>query len=99
MAIGVDTSKWKPRKLKGTPANRAANLIAAGIIGFGVLCGAALQYMDFTKKPRANFEKLYEDSIVEVERKIMIGNSLPYKTGDQLRKIIEEDRQPDRPDA
>lgn len=43
MAIGVDTSKWKPRRLKGTPAAQFRNYLAFGILGFGVVSGVIFQ--------------------------------------------------------
>lgn len=43
MAIGVDTSKWKPRKLIGTPAGKARNWLACGIIGAGMFSGLVFQ--------------------------------------------------------
>lgn len=43
MAIGVDTSKWKPRKIKGTPAAKVRNILAIGAISFGLACGVFFQ--------------------------------------------------------
>lgn len=43
MAIGVDTSKWKPRRLKGTPAALFRNYLAYGICGFGIISGLIFQ--------------------------------------------------------
>lgn len=43
MAIGVDTSKWKPRKITGTPAAKFRNGLVAGVLGFGILWGAFFQ--------------------------------------------------------
>lgn len=43
MAIGVDTSKWKPRKLQGTPALKVGNYLGATIITVGVALGFFLQ--------------------------------------------------------
>lgn len=43
MAIGVDTSKWKPRKIKGTPAARVRNILAIGAISVGLVCGVFFQ--------------------------------------------------------
>lgn len=43
MAIGVDTSKWKTRKIKGTPAAKVRNIIGCGVIAVGMLCGVVFQ--------------------------------------------------------
>lgn len=43
MAIGVDTSKWKPRKVKGTPSHIIRNRIGYGILAFGGLCAIGFQ--------------------------------------------------------
>lgn len=43
MAIGIDTSKWKPRKIKGTPAAKVRNIIAIGAISVGLVCGLFFQ--------------------------------------------------------
>lgn len=43
MAIGVDTSKWKPRKIKGTPAATFRNYLGAGALSIGIVCGVLFQ--------------------------------------------------------
>lgn len=36
---GVDTSKWKPRRLRGTPAYKFCTKISLAVLTFGVGCG------------------------------------------------------------
>ena len=48
MAIGIDTSKRKPRKLNGTPAGRASIVIGLGILSVGVLFGAFYQSVNLS---------------------------------------------------
>lgn len=43
MAIGVDTSKWKPRKLNGTPAAKAINIVSGCVLSAGLFIGAFYQ--------------------------------------------------------
>lgn len=43
MAIGVDTSKWKPRKIKGTPAAVFRNVMGVGVISIGIAAGLLFQ--------------------------------------------------------
>lgn len=43
MAIGVDMSKWKPRKLKGTPALKVGNICAASVLTVAIALGTFLQ--------------------------------------------------------
>ncbi|XP_068624090.1 uncharacterized protein [Battus philenor] len=97
MAIGVDSSKWKPRKLKGTPAAKICNIIAISVLSFGIVWGAFYQYSSITKNVRKNLEILYEDPESEVERKQMIASGMPIRTGDMLRKLIEHEERPDLP--
>ncbi|CAH0714972.1 unnamed protein product, partial [Brenthis ino] len=97
MAIGVDTSKWKPRKLNGTPAGKASIVIGVGILSFGVLCGAFYQFSSVTSKYRKAVTVLYEDPIEEVERKILIASGIPIRSGDKIRKLLEEEARTDLP--
>ncbi|VVC86888.1 unnamed protein product [Leptidea sinapis] len=97
MAIGVDSSKWKPRKVKGTPAARVGNLIALGVLTFGVISGVAYHVWWTPPKLRKAVEKLYEDPIEEVERRMMIASGLPNRSGDMIRKLMEEDARTDLP--
>ncbi|KAI8423649.1 hypothetical protein MSG28_012703 [Choristoneura fumiferana] len=98
MAIGVDTSKWKPRKIVGTPAAKFRNALAAGILGFGILWGAFFQLSNFTDPMKKAAEVLYEDPIEEVERKIMIASGMHVRSGDKLRQLMEEEKRIDLPD-
>ncbi|KAI5634276.1 slx4 endonuclease domain-containing protein [Phthorimaea operculella] len=68
MAIGIDTSKWKPRKIKGTPAAKVRNILGIGIITIGMFTGALFHFSKITVGIRSAAEKLYEDPIEEVER-------------------------------
>ncbi|CAG9792390.1 unnamed protein product [Diatraea saccharalis] len=77
MAIGVDTSKWKPRKIKGTPAAKFRNVLAFGILGFGIASGLFFHFAKVTENLRKAAEVLYEDPIEEVERRLMIASGLP----------------------
>lgn len=45
MAIGVDTSKWKPRKIIGTPASKFRNILGIGILTVGLITGVIFQYV------------------------------------------------------
>lgn len=45
MAIGVDTSKWKPRKITGTPASKFRNILGIGVLSVGLITGAIFQYV------------------------------------------------------
>ncbi|XP_045762855.1 uncharacterized protein LOC123865693 [Maniola jurtina] len=98
MAIGVDSSKWKPRKFKGTPAGKARNLVGLGIVSVGVLIGAFYQFSDVTKNYRKKLEIFYQDPVEEVERKLMIAGGLPNRSGDTIRRLLEEEARTDRPD-
>ncbi|OWR45339.1 hypothetical protein KGM_202355 [Danaus plexippus plexippus] len=77
MAIGVDTSKWKPRSLKGTPAAKAGYIISACLLGSGFMIGAFYQFSGLTRNLRKNIEPIYEDPIEVVERKQLIAIGLP----------------------
>ncbi|RVE52169.1 hypothetical protein evm_003242 [Chilo suppressalis] len=99
MAIGVDTSKWKPRKIKGTPAAKFRNAIGLGIISFGIISGLIFHYSSVTENLRKATEVLYEDPIEEVERKLMIASGLPNRTGETIRRYEKEMSRVDRPDA
>ncbi|KOB74704.1 Uncharacterized protein OBRU01_08623 [Operophtera brumata] len=86
MAIGVDTSKWKPRKLKGTPAAKFRNWLAYGIIGGGMLCGLVFHFAKTTEGLRKAVDVFYEDPIEEVERRLMIASGLPNRTSATIRR-------------
>ncbi|CAK1547790.1 unnamed protein product [Leptosia nina] len=77
MAIGVDTSKWKPRRLQGTPAAKFRNYLGIGILSLGLISGLIFHTIPVTKNLRVASERLYEDPIEEVERKQMIAAGLP----------------------
>ncbi|KPJ09934.1 hypothetical protein RR48_02912 [Papilio machaon] len=98
MAIGVDTSKWKPRKLKGTPAAKVSNIIGISVVTFGVICGVFYQFSSITANFRKKLEPFYEDSEPEVERRLMIASGLRNRSGDMIRKLREEEARPDTPD-
>ncbi|XP_052751019.1 uncharacterized protein LOC128200728 [Galleria mellonella] len=98
MAIGIDTTKWKPRKIKGTPAAKFRNALAIGTITIGIAFGLLFTYIPVTKNLRKAAEALYEDPIEEVERKQMIASGLLNRTGATIKKIVEESERPDRPD-
>lgn len=97
MAIGVDMSKWKPRKLKGTPAATFIRYLGFGILSVGILCGTIFHFTPITANLRKATDNLCEDSIEEVERRIMIASGLPNRTADTIRKLIEESERPDLP--
>ncbi|CAH2058132.1 unnamed protein product, partial [Iphiclides podalirius] len=97
MAIGVDSSKWKPRKLRGTPAGKVSNIIGASVLAFGFICGAFYQFSSVTEKYRKKFEILYEDPETEIERKQMIAGGFANRTGDKIRKLMAEEERPDLP--
>lgn len=44
MAGGIDTSNRKPRRMRGTPAIKFSNRLAAVVLGFGILTGLILKY-------------------------------------------------------
>ncbi|CAG9568522.1 unnamed protein product [Danaus chrysippus] len=98
MAIGVDSSKWKPRSLKGTPAAKAGYIISACVLGSGFMVGAFYQFSGLTKNLRKNIEPVYEDPIEVVERKQLISIGITPRSGDQIRKLMEEENRPDLPD-
>ncbi|CAG4934869.1 unnamed protein product [Parnassius apollo] len=98
MAIGVDSSKWKPRRLKGTPAAKVCNIIGFSVLTFGIIWGALYQFSSVTEKLRKKLDIFYEESVTEVERKQMIASGLRNRTGDMIRKLMEEAERPDRPD-
>ncbi|CAH2098297.1 unnamed protein product [Euphydryas editha] len=98
MAIGIDTSKWKPRKLNGTPAAKAINKISGCVLSVGLLIGAFYQYSSVTAKLRKALEPFYADPIEEVERKLMIASGLPNRSGDTIRKLLVEEARTDLPD-
>lgn len=56
------------------------------------------RFSDVTKNYRKKLEVFYQDPIEEVERKLMIASGLPNRTGATIRRLIEEEAQPDRPD-
>ncbi|KAJ2944854.1 hypothetical protein O0L34_g1747 [Tuta absoluta] len=97
MAIGIDTSKWKPRKIKGTPAAKVRNILGIGLITIGMLTGAFFHFSKLTVGIRSAVEKLYEDPIEEVERRRMIAAGLPIASGDAIRRMLEEEERPDLP--
>ncbi|GBP41351.1 hypothetical protein EVAR_84694_1 [Eumeta japonica] len=97
MAIGVDTSKWKPRKVKGTPAYIFRNRLARAVAGTGVLIGLALHFSGFSENLRKQFDKLYTDPIEEVERKEIIANFTGVRSGSALRRKMEEEDRIDLP--
>ncbi|XP_047539430.1 uncharacterized protein LOC125072781 [Vanessa atalanta] len=98
MAIGIDSSKWKPRKLAGTPAAKAVNILGACVLSFGLLCGVFYQYSSATSKLRQALNRFYSDPIEEVERKLLIATGLPNRTGDTIRKLLKEEARTDLPD-
>lgn len=98
MAIGIDTSKWKPRKISGTPAGKFGSAIAIGSLLIGAGCGFYFHNASITQNLRQAAEKLYEDPIEEVERRLLIASGLPNRTGDQIRALIDGYERPDRPD-
>ncbi|KAL0810886.1 hypothetical protein ABMA28_010189 [Loxostege sticticalis] len=99
MAIGVDTSKWKPRKIKGTPAAKFRNALGLGLLSFGIISGCIFHYAGLTTNIRKAAEVLYEDPIEEVERRIMIASGLPNRSAAIIRKHEMEAARLDRPDA
>lgn len=98
MAIGVDTSKWKPRKIVGTPANKLRNIIGVAILSFGMISGLIFHFTPVTLNLRKAVDGLYEDPIEEVERRLMIAAGLPNRSGDAIRKYMEESQRLDLPD-
>ncbi|XP_049881127.1 uncharacterized protein LOC126377427 [Pectinophora gossypiella] len=96
--FGIDTSKWKPRHMKGTPAATFRNVLGFGIITFGIISGLIFHFTSVTEGLRNASEKLYEDSIVEVERRRMIAAGLPLMSSTEMRRMIEDAQRPDRPD-
>ncbi|CAB3220919.1 unnamed protein product [Arctia plantaginis] len=80
MAIGVDTSKWKPRKIKGTPAATFRNFLGAGALSIGLACGVFFHFTSITENLRKSVYGLYEDPIEEVERRQMIASGLPNRS-------------------
>ncbi|XP_060807770.1 uncharacterized protein LOC132903438 [Amyelois transitella] len=98
MAIGVDSSKWKPRSILGTPAAKFRNYLAVGVISFGIISGLIFHYIPTTKNLRAAITVLYEDPIQEVERKRIIASGMRFTSAESIRKEIEESKRFDRPD-
>ncbi|KAG6460524.1 hypothetical protein O3G_MSEX012047 [Manduca sexta] len=99
MAVGVDTSKWKPRRVKGTPAAGFRNALSIGVITAGIITGLIFHFGSFTTNFRKAWDVLYEDPIEEVERRMLIASTLSSKTGDQIREALEEAKRIDRPEA
>lgn len=54
-------------------------------------------YSSITYKLRKASEALYTDPEEEIERKILITTVLRKKTGDQLRRMMEEEKNPALP--
>lgn len=52
----------------------------------------------FTEPVKKAAEVLYEDPIEEVERRIMIGSGMHVRSGDKLRRLMEEENRIDLPD-
>ncbi|XP_050554444.1 uncharacterized protein LOC118279169 [Spodoptera frugiperda] len=97
MAIGVDTSKWKPRKITGTPASKFRNILGVSILSFGIISGLIFHFVPVTGNLRKAIEPLYEDPIEEVERRLMIASGLPNRSAATIRKHMEESLRPDQP--
>lgn len=55
------------------------------------------RFSGITNNLRKAIAVVYEDPIEEVERKIMIASGLPNRTGDKIRKLLEEEARPDLP--
>lgn len=43
MDSGVDTSKWKPRRLRGTPANSFIKYLSFGVLTIGIIVGCIFE--------------------------------------------------------
>nr|XP_053620103.1 uncharacterized protein LOC128680750 [Plodia interpunctella] len=98
MAIGVDSSKWKPRSILGTPAAKFRNYLAVGILTIGLISGLTFHYIPATHNLRKTSENLLEDPIEEVERRQLIASGMFYRSSATIRKHIEEEKRFDRPD-
>uniref|UniRef100_U5ELN9 Uncharacterized protein n=1 Tax=Corethrella appendiculata TaxID=1370023 RepID=U5ELN9_9DIPT len=90
---GVDTSKWKPRKARGTLSYRFGNWFSLGVITAGVSIFSIYYFLiiDGNKFVEKYTEKFLTLSEEEKDRKFFIRNSfLPQKSGDQIRKYMKE---------
>lgn len=99
MAIGVDTSKYKPRRVKGTPAHVVRNRIAYGIITIGCLFGLGFHFSSISLNLRKATDCLLTDPIEEVERRQLIASPLRQRTGDQVRQRMKDAEDPSKPFA
>ncbi|XP_049542066.1 uncharacterized protein LOC125955155 [Anopheles darlingi] len=94
---GVDTSRWKPRRAKGTVIFKTRNqfawgVIAAGTVIFGVVYSIA-SYIGGEELKQRMQRDFYEKTEEEIDRRNLMRFSLVApKRGDTIRKLLEEEK-------
>uniref|UniRef100_A0A182NHG9 Uncharacterized protein n=1 Tax=Anopheles dirus TaxID=7168 RepID=A0A182NHG9_9DIPT len=90
---GVDASRWKPRRTKGTVIHKTRNQFAWAVIAAGTTIFAAYYYIggdDLKQRIRKDF---YEKTEEEVDRRNLMRFSLVApKRGETIRQLLEEER-------
>ncbi|XP_055606457.1 uncharacterized protein LOC129754421 [Uranotaenia lowii] len=94
---GVDTSRWKPRRVHGTVINKTRNKFAWAVIAVGSLSFGAfysiIRYIggeDLQQRMKRDFFTQTEE---EIDRKNLMRHSLlAPKRGDSIRKILEQQK-------
>ncbi|XP_058053323.1 uncharacterized protein LOC131205301 [Anopheles bellator] len=93
---GVDTSRWKPRRTKGTVIYKTRNsfawaTIAAGTLFFGVFYSFVSYFGGDELKQRMQRD-FYEKTEEEIDRKNLFKHSLlAPKRGDTIRKLLQDE--------
>lgn len=92
---GVDTSKWKPRRTRGTVINKARNKFAWAVLAIGSATFAVyysiISYIggdELKQRLRRNFLEQTEEEIDR--RNLMQFSLLAPKKGDTIRKLLED---------
>ncbi|KFB48800.1 Dyak\GE21606-PA-like protein [Anopheles sinensis] len=95
---GIDASRWKPRRTKGTVIYKTRNQFAWAVIAAGTVFFATfysvVSYIggdDLKQRLRRDF---FEKTEEEVDRKNLMRFSLiAPKRGDTIRKLLEEEKE------
>uniref|UniRef100_A0A182P3P8 Uncharacterized protein n=1 Tax=Anopheles epiroticus TaxID=199890 RepID=A0A182P3P8_9DIPT len=94
---GVDASRWKPRRAKGTVIYKTRNQFAWAVIAAGTAIFATyytvVSYVggdDLKKRLRRDFSEKTEE---EVDRRNLMRFSLVApKRGDTIRRLLDEEK-------
>ncbi|XP_052862460.1 uncharacterized protein LOC128269128 [Anopheles cruzii] len=93
---GVDTSRWKPRRTKGTVIYKTRNsfawaTIAAGALFFGVFY-SFVSYLGGDELKQRMQRDFYEKTEEEIDRQNLFKHSLlAPKRGDTIRKLLQDE--------